>query len=105
MKSYPTDRNQNEQDSVYTFYFNFNKYMKGMEVEYLEDGVAAQASNILRNGYFLCLYAEDRSHTNTGTLIGSANFDKIPMAANKWSYSLKYKLRFMDSGDNMRPNG
>lgn len=101
-KAFPTDVNGNERNPVSTFYINLNKYMRGVEVEYAQATVSGTMANIRRNGFILCFYAENRSHSAQTAVqdLGSAHADKIGTTDNKWQIAVNHKLRFMDMEDN-----
>jgi len=101
-KAYPKDAGSNELDTVYTMYFNLNKYMKGVETEFKEDAGGHTMATITRNGFCLCLFAEDRAHDQIANTLGSAHADKIAMPVSKWSIGAVYRLRWMDVADNLR---
>lgn len=102
-KGYPKDRNGNEQDAVYRWYFPLNKHMKGIEITYESTTTDWNGAMPLvdRNGFYLFLFAEDRSHSKGGALGDFGTTKPALAAANDWSLNCKYRIRWMDVEDNV----
>lgn len=101
-KAFPEDAGGNQLNPVSTFYINLNKYMRGVEVEYEQARVDGHMKYILRNGFIICMYIENRAWAAQTAIqdLGSCFADKLPVTDAKWQIGCSHRLRFIDMEDN-----